>query len=924
MTNAELENKVRELMEGIGLLPPDHFIFDGDFHTCGVQGSPKSIAGRYKVHADASPTILVRNWKTGAHDDWSAKSKADMTPEERKQYNERIAEERRQAQEEQKARYARAAKKARYLWPRLMPATEDHPYLQRKMLPPGLLRQTRSGTLVLPILDSQGEIMTLQFINPGGEKRFLSGGNTTGGRFPIPSQDGQDTGSLLIGEGVATVASACLATGYAGEVAFTCGNLPRVARDARARWPGREIVILEDNDGKTEAEQGVNPGFDASLKAAQEAGARIAHCPAKEGLSRDFSDMYCQGGPEAVRKAIAQALEAQNVKDTWASNLAYLERKKGARRMTKKTQQKPGDRAQAPAQGQGNQEATQEGRAPHELPFGFYYARDGSLKFVTYDPKTGEPKDRVKVCEHVEVIGRTYGAAKWGYVLQWQDRRGEVKQLAIPSRLFARTNTDLAELLADEGLDICVGQHRRFKEFVLGFGDDLPIIRNVDRVGWFENCFVLPDAIIGAGPDSGKVILQAGDSGLSELYQTGGTLEGWQEMAALCAGNTRFEFALALAFSGPLLVFAPTAAGTIFSFCGRSTSGKSTALTVAASVWGFPDKQKRTWRVTDNGFESVCTLYNDNVILLDELGEVDPDALKRIAYMYSDGKGKGRANRDGGARSLQSWRGVALSSGEVSFTAKMSEAGGKIHAGQRVRFIDVPVASEHMLSWNGLPSAKALAEELSRRTMLDFGLAGRAFLARLVQGLETVRNELPGMIKQVEHALCPVEADAQVLRVAQRFALVCVGGQLAQEYNILPHALDVPGAVQSCFNDWLAARGSLGSAEEQEILKTIRRFIEQHGASRFQDEGNTQRPCINRVGFVRENDTGQREYFFFRESFAAEVAKGFELAQVLRTLDAAGWLKKDSTDRYTRRATFENARQQFYCVRLPDDGGVNE
>ena len=98
MTNAELESKVRELMEGIGLLPPDHFIFDGDFHTCGVQGSPKSIAGRYKVYADASPTILVRNWKTGDCVTWSAKSKADMTPEERKLYNERIAEERKQAE----------------------------------------------------------------------------------------------------------------------------------------------------------------------------------------------------------------------------------------------------------------------------------------------------------------------------------------------------------------------------------------------------------------------------------------------------------------------------------------------------------------------------------------------------------------------------------------------------------------------------------------------------------------------------------------------------------------------------------------------------------------------------------------------------------------------------------------------------------
>ena len=920
MTNVELESKVRELMEGIGLLPPDHFIFDGDFHTCGVQGSPKSIAGRYKVYADASPTILVRNWKTGVHDDWSAKSKADMTPEERKQYNKRIAEERKQAEAEQKARYARAAKKARYLWPRLMPATEEHPYLQRKMLPPGPFRQTKSGALVLPILDSQGEIMTLQFINQDGEKRFMAEGDPKGGRFPIPSQDGQDTGPLLIGEGIATVASACLATGYAGEVAFTCGNLPRVARDSRARWPGREIVILEDNDGKTEAGQGVNPGFDASLKAAQEAGARIAHCPAKEGLSRDFSDMYCQGGPEAVRKAIAQALEAQNVKDTWVSNLAYLERKKVQRRMTKKTQRKLEDKAQAPKQ--GNQEATQGGSAAYKLPLGFYYAGDGSLQFVTYNAK-GEPREPSKICEHVEVIGRTRGAAKWGYVLQWKNRDGEVKQLAIPAKLFARTNTDLAELLAEEGLDLAPGQHRRFKEFVLGFGNDLPIFSNVDRVGWYGGSFVLPDTTIGAGPDTRKVILQTGDNELLDLYRTGGTLEGWQKMAALCEGNTRLVFGLAHSFSGPLLYFVPKVAGTIFNFCGPSTTGKTTALDVAASVWGYPEKQKRTWRLTDNGLESICALYNDSVLYLDEMGEVEADSLQGIAYMFAGGTGKTRARRDGGAKNLQSWRSVALSTGEVSLKTKLLEAGLKAYAGQQVRFVDIPITSAHMSSWHDLPSAKSLSEELSRRTMLDFGLAGRAFLARLVQDLEKVRNELSGMVSQAERSLCPMDADAQVLRVAQRFALVCVGGQLAQEYDILPKSLDVFGAVKSCFNDWLAARGFLGSTEDQNILLTIRRFIEQYGASRFQDESSPQRPCNNRVGFVRENDTGKREYYFFPTTFRDEVAKGFEPAQVIRVLEAAGWLKRDK-DRPTRRAQFENAYQAFYCVRLPEDGGANE
>lgn len=568
---------------------------------------------------------------------------------------------------------------------------------------------------------------------------------------------------------------------------------------------------------------------------------------------------------------------------------------------------------------------TQEEDAAYKLPFGFCYDRDGNLLHVEYNEK-GEVKKTTEICKHVEVIGKSEGAAKSGYVLRWTGRCGETKEFSIPARLFVRPNTDLTELLAEEGLIIEADKQRLFKKFVIGFekmDDALPIIRNVNRVGWYEGSFVLPDTTIGAAPDTRKVILQAPDNELSGLYQTGGTLEGWQEMAALCAGNTRLVFGLSLPMSGPLLYFVPKVSGTIFNFCGPSTTGKTTALDVAASAWGYPEKQKRTWRLTDNGLESICALYNDSVLYLDEMGEVEADALQGIAYMFAGGTGKTRARRDGGAKNLQSWRSVALSTGEVSLKTKLLEAGLKAYAGQQVRFVDIPITGAHMSSWHGLPSAKALAEELSRRTMLDFGLAGRAFLARLVQDLETVRNNLSGMVSQVERVLCPVEADAQVLRVAQRFALVCVGGQLAQGYGILPQNLEIFEAVQSCFNDWLAARGSLGSAEEQNILRTIRRFIEQHGNSRFQDENCPQRPCINRVGFVRENDAGKREYFFFRESFAAEVAKGFELSQVIRVLDAAGWLKRDK-DRHTRRAQFENDYQAFYCVRLPEDGGGNE
>ena len=136
-----------------------------------------------------------------------------------------------------------------------------------------------------------------------------------------------------------------------------------------------------------------------------------------------------------------------------------------------------------------------------------------------------------------------------------------MKRLSIPSRLFQQQGSTWAEMLADDGLDIEVGQQTAFKQFILAQKAGR-LIYNVNKIGWFENSFVLPDKTI--SPREGEVVLQTEAGGIRELYQTCGDLEEWRKLAALCAGNTRFEFALAVGFAAPLLKFA-SMDGTIFT-----------------------------------------------------------------------------------------------------------------------------------------------------------------------------------------------------------------------------------------------------------------------------------------------------------------------------------------------------------------------
>ena len=147
------------------------------------------------------------------------------------------------------------------------PATNAHPYLQRKQIGAYGIRQLRD-MLVIAARDVQGELHTLQFISADGSKRFLTGGRIVGCYFAI----GRPLDSLLLCEGLATASTLHQATGRAVAVAFNCGNLVAVARALRSKFPTLRMIVCADNDFQTPG----NPGVTHARAAAQAVGGFLA------------------------------------------------------------------------------------------------------------------------------------------------------------------------------------------------------------------------------------------------------------------------------------------------------------------------------------------------------------------------------------------------------------------------------------------------------------------------------------------------------------------------------------------------------------------------------------------------------------------------------------------------------------------------
>ena len=148
------------------------------------------------------------------------------------------------------------------------------------------------------------------------------------------------------------------------------------------------------------------------------------------------------------------------------------------------------------------------------------------------------------------------------------------------------------------------------------------------QIGWCNDSFVLPDEVIGKG--IAKVIFQTGER-VHDEYATGGTVERWKiDIAARAIGNPMLTLVLSAAFVGPLLSKCNAESGGIH-LVGDSSTGKTTFLEAACSVWGGPN-YRRSWRATANGMEGAAAMFNDGLLALDEISECDPREIGAIIY----------------------------------------------------------------------------------------------------------------------------------------------------------------------------------------------------------------------------------------------------------------------------------------------------
>lgn len=327
------------------------------------------------------------------------------------------------------------------------------------------------------------------------------------------------------------------------------------------------------------------------------------------------------------------------------------------------------------------------------------------------------------------------------------------------------------------------------------------------------------------------------------------------------------------------------------------------------------------WCATANGQEGTAAAFNDYLLCLDEMGQIDPSELGNVAYMLANGVGKTRADKLGDSRRRKQWRLIFLSSGEIALAGHMSEGKQKAKAGQEVRVLDIPADIYKFGCFQELHEfelPKTFAEHLCESCKSNHGTAGLIFVKKLLPLQEEIIRKSRILMKELSNKYVPVTASGQVHRAFNRFALIAYAGELATTFGITgwPEGTAIEAAM-NCFNDWLRARGDMGPHEERCIISQVKHFFEQHGESRFTSwcELDQHGKTIMRAGYRKSCEDGE-EFFVFQETFKKDVVSGFDPDFVAQVCLKHKLLIPDSKGGATRSERLPGAKKSTRVYRF--------
>ena len=541
----------------------------------------------------------------------------------------------------------------------------------------------------------------------------------------------------------------------------------------------------------------------------------------------------------------------------------------------------------------------------------FYNTSNKGVFYVGVKTEGGEAvhKPPEWLADAIHLIGRGVDTAGSHYrIIEWRDKISRQTRIGTLEMGSIGTLQGWRQL---QSMGITVLAARRKRELLADYlqtEGSSQVWEVVNKAGWCNSnrAYILPSGEVLTAHRQSKNsarIIYNGDTSQAAAYRASGSLDEWQQhIARHMAGNSRLCLAIGTALAAPLVSLLGMEAGGFHLF-GDSRDGKSTAARAALSVWGNPEALMLTWTGTGHGFANTANARNDNLLVLDEIGQAQPRHVSQTAYSVINGVSKIQGAKEGGNREISRWRVLLLSTGEKPLDGFLQAARTDWNAGQAARLPSVPsdAGKGHGIydTLHGHPKGSALSEALAQAASQHHGHAGRA-LVQLLLNNPASHNEARQIMADFMATL--PDMDGQARTVAMRFALVAAALELAARHRItgLAAGICLP-AIKQCFDAWLERNGS-GKYEDQRIIENAIGFMQQFAhSSRFAEYpgGAADRTPADLAGYRKLADHAAADLFYILPPvFVTEICKDYDKGKVCQVLFDAAWLKRyDSADK---------------------------
>jgi putative DNA primase/helicase len=533
--------------------------------------------------------------------------------------------------------------------------------------------------------------------------------------------------------------------------------------------------------------------------------------------------------------------------------------------------------------------------------------------------------EEVKLAEPLKVTafpwglhGRDKGQAYTE--VKFKDRNGDWKTEIIRPSLLSSKRREFIELLSNRGYN-WPANTSAWPQIMEALSRAKPRRRfYVTSVpGWHESvgkAFVLPGGIIAKKRADRKAFrlwsnptVHLGD------FAVQGTLEAWQDgIGKLCRQSTRARLAVAAAFAAPNL--RPLKFDSFgFNFSGKSSSGKTLLIRLAASVAGLNGAGgPATWDGSPAGFEQRALGHRDCVMPLDDLSHLEGDTsqatklAKLVTFRLASNKPKTRAGQYVDAHQLVEvdWRVIPLSTSEYPLWSRRAPGQNAIR-GEEIRMINIRACVSEMDDiFDGSQAETIVGTTLDQRLTvverledLSRQLQGTPFRAYLRRRLRDADAEK--MLKQYIDAFpkaVPLPDGARALgRIRRYFAVIYASAAQAIDYGILPWK---KGAtlhdLKRCMDDAMDQLTSPSFSNSMPITPhdedLISEFQKRLRNTKFIDPtGATTDELNSAAGVKRPGENGKVRYLLFSKTMDLWFPDSISRKRLAAALSSRGLIK---------------------------------